>query len=436
MKAPKTLLRHAVFLVLVLPFPSVFADTFRVLFVYTPAAAYDAVSMMGLGNSLKYVADFTVSAALNEAYAASGSGMPTAELAGVTETTYNEDNMDDDLDRLTLTSDGYMDDIHTLRNLYAADVVLLLTSNGYNGLAFYKSDATTPVDAAHAFGVIDWLPSITEQSVHEIGHIFGCYHDVATEAAESPGPGTPLWPYWHGYRSTFITENWKDIMAYPKNGSTVWKYWLSNPDSSYNGEARGNTTTANCTRVHVERQGDVAAFKDPLPTATVSNRTFAAGHYADVVGNTVVTSGNVIFQNYSEGKFRATNTVVIGAGLKVEAGSNLSIRVGSNALAKPAADDGFENDDVVTPGAPAFSAQIAASRGSINLRYELPEDASVSLQIFKITGESAFIKNFGNQSKGRHYEHMAIDLGGEGMYVSRILVGKKAVNQIFYWVKK
>jgi len=65
---------------------------------------------------------------------------------------------------------------------------------------------------------------------HEIGHLFGCYHDIKNDRTDAK---------WHGYVSQKPTNNWVTIMAYPTNKQVAINQF-SNPDVTYGGEPTGN----------------------------------------------------------------------------------------------------------------------------------------------------------------------------------------------------
>ena len=93
----------------------------------------------------------------------------------------------DDLDRLTYTTDGYMDAVHSWRNTYDADLVCLLESNpGTAGLAWVLGDEAGDPDLAFSLAqvqVTDWSTTIA----HELAHNMGCGHSKSQIRAAGPG---------------------------------------------------------------------------------------------------------------------------------------------------------------------------------------------------------------------------------------------------------
>jgi Metallo-peptidase family M12B Reprolysin-like len=112
-----------------------------------------------------------------------------------------------DINRLSRPNDGFLDDVHALRDRYAADLVMLITEKlegGVEGRA-YVSGAKSTGDLG--FAVMQ--RSGTEDGTtfaHEIGHNLGFNHDWYVTAA----PGA--FDYSKGYVS--LPGRFLDVMAY------------------------------------------------------------------------------------------------------------------------------------------------------------------------------------------------------------------------------
>lgn len=166
-------------------------------------------------------------------------------------TPYVFDNMSLTLDRFKGKNDGFMDDVHTLRNKYAADVcVLICIGGGACGIA-----KGIGVNEEEAFCVSNVTCAKTNHTVaHEIGHLIGCRHEIEYDSSSTP------FAYGHGYSS--LEGNFKTIMAI--NSNLPRKPIFSSPSAYYDGYVAGNSTTCNNARVWNERAGAVANFRNPL----------------------------------------------------------------------------------------------------------------------------------------------------------------------------
>ena len=99
----------------------------------------------------------------------------------------NGANISADLTAIRSTSDGLMDQVHTLRSQYGADVVTLI-GEGYRaagacGIGSLMTTVSTSF-ASHAFNVVDRTCAVGNLSyAHEVGHNQGLQHDPANAPA-------------------------------------------------------------------------------------------------------------------------------------------------------------------------------------------------------------------------------------------------------------
>ena len=145
--------------------------------------------------------------------------------------------------------DGYMDEIHGLRDKYRADVAVLIVDDA-NGCGL-----STRVYAGEdeAFSVVHHACAAATYSLaHEIGHLIGARHDLNMDDSKTP------FPYGHGYVNG---TKWRDIMSYKEScgGCTRLPVW-SGPKVMVNGEPAGSADLDN-SRVLMEQAGRVAGFR-------------------------------------------------------------------------------------------------------------------------------------------------------------------------------
>lgn len=201
-----------------------------ILMAYTPAARAYA----GGTNGMKAAIHGHVALA-NRCYA--NSDIPLVlHVAGFAETNYTESSSyNTDLTALQSSSDGAMDELHTLRTAYGADLVALIRRDaaaGVAGLAYVGSRLSG--FSSYAFSVTaDVWASGNIAFPHEVGHNFGCWHDrqntSGTPSASAYG--------WRFYGNDSV--QYRTVMAYYP-GTRI--PYFSNPSINYQGQPTGVST--------------------------------------------------------------------------------------------------------------------------------------------------------------------------------------------------
>jgi hypothetical protein len=236
--------------------------TIDLMVVYTPAV----LQARGGAAQVQQMIDLVVAEA-NQSYIQSGV-LQRLRVVHSGLVSYDEaDGVALALQRLTSTSDGYLDEVHALRDRYQADVVTLLTAQReFCGVAWMMQTPSAAFESK-AFSVVNHVCAADNYSLtHELGHLMGASHDRANAAAAG------AFPYSYGWRRA---GHVRTIMAYgctnlaadcPRVG--LW----SNPDAMHEGMALGapaaspvaadNRTTLNNTRFLV------AQFRNLYPASS------------------------------------------------------------------------------------------------------------------------------------------------------------------------
>ena len=222
------------------------STTINVMVVYTASAATAAGT---IGSKIQLAVDET-----NQSYANSGINI-TMNRVYTAQVSYSESgrSFSQHVGALRSTTDGIMDIVHSWRNTYAADVVVLVVndSEACGMAAAIKATASYAFAAAHYTCITGYY-----SFGHEIGHLQGARHDRYVDASTTP------YAYGHGFIPA--SKSWRTIMAYGNNCSncTRIKYWSSplkyHPTT---GEKMGTTTYEDNARVLNETAGTVAAFR-------------------------------------------------------------------------------------------------------------------------------------------------------------------------------
>ncbi len=131
-------------------------------------------------------------------------------------------------------NDGKMDNVHSLRDTYAADCVALICKNGqYCGIAYLMTNVS-PGFESNAFSVTNYSCATGYYSFgHELGHNMGSAHDPANA-------GSAAYNYSYGFRTS--NNRYRTIMAYSP-GTRVKRF--SSPNITYSGYTMGTSTQDN-----------------------------------------------------------------------------------------------------------------------------------------------------------------------------------------------
>jgi hypothetical protein len=223
--------------------------TIDLMVVYTPKAA----SQLGGGDATRTVIESLVAFA-NQAYADSGVNH-RIRLVHTEQINYTEQGIYNDLYAMASKDDRVMDEVHNMRDLYQADLVTLIGSNGSCGIGFLLSEMQ-PYTADFGFNVVDTQCSAGRTLAHEIGHNLGAQHDQSN--TESGG----ITGYAYGYQDP--NGEFATIMAYSTNGNCPQSCpripYFANPQINFNGKPLGSETS-NIARVFNETSAFVAGYR-------------------------------------------------------------------------------------------------------------------------------------------------------------------------------
>ena len=214
---------------------------------------YTAAALAGEGGSLPALKARIALAVTETNTSYANAGVTTRlRLVHVEQVTYTESgNIGTDVNRLAATSDGFMDTVHTARNIYGADMVALIVENGGGYCGMAKAIMATAATAFHVTARNGCMTGYYSFG-HEFGHLQGARHDVYVDNSTTP------FAYGHGYVNTGTTTatRWRTVMAYNDRctslgySCTRLQYW-SNPAKFYNTAAMGNTVSKNYAVLNV-----------------------------------------------------------------------------------------------------------------------------------------------------------------------------------------
>ena len=265
------------------------------LVVYTPAAR----SGSGGTSLIEALIDLAV-ADLNRALEDSGV-VQRMNMVGKREVAYTEpadSSGSTMLSHLANPADGYLDEVHPLRDGLRADLVHLIQASSFRG---GRAEVLGPFGATH----YDLLGGLVP---HELGHNMGLLHDRYNDASNHP------FPYSHGYvnQAAFAPgapyeSRFATIMAYNSQCGDAgffcpWANTFSNPDMTYNGYPMGVRGDAPSSAV--DGPADARRSLNELRTTVANFRVRGPG--PDLVAQSPVVTDSTLRPNQA---FRLTASV-------------------------------------------------------------------------------------------------------------------------------
>ena len=165
-----------------------------VLVVYTPSGRRSAGGHRGVRTLIEMLVQET-----NQAYSDSDVRQ-RIRLVAATEVDYELDSVLDALNHLIDEGDGHLDDVHRIRDRYAADLVVLWAPSS-SGRAPIIYDPSHMDAESLGFSV-----SPSEAFAHELGHNMGLRHERSDDNGNTP------YPYSHGYLVSHGGAHYRTIM--------------------------------------------------------------------------------------------------------------------------------------------------------------------------------------------------------------------------------
>ncbi|WP_419868156.1 fibronectin type III domain-containing protein [Chryseobacterium sp. CT-SW4] len=353
-----------------------------------------------------------------------------------------------DLTRLRTMGDGYLDEVHTLRDQYAADLVsfieksdqLDLPGNGTCGLAYRLTNGNPTGNDTLGFSVIKTTDDFSNNTychestfIHEIGHNIGMAHDAETSGDLS---GNIIYPYAYGWRWTGNDGNkYRSIMSYNKGGETRVPYY-SDPSVSHQGKPTGNASTANNALVFRNIKHYVAAYREN-PTGLMApgglSVSAITGNGATLKWNAVsgATSYKVEYKTSAATAYTsvtvttntrvltglASNTVYNWRVTAINAGGSSSATSGTNfttLAAAPSAPSGLAVSAITGNGA---TLKWNAVSGATSYKVEYKTSASTSYSSVTVTTNTRVLTGLA-ASTVYNWRVTAINAGGNSSAVS------------------
>ncbi len=291
-----------------------------VMIVYSNDALADSGSVANVNNLIALAISFG-----NDAHSNTDSGIVLNLIHSQQVNYEGTDDRGTDLTRVTSISDGYIDNVHTLRSTYGADFVCLMVGDysSDGGIAWLLT--STNGSSAYGYSVVT-LPAMDSYTpVHEIGHNMGLSH--AKDQNTQPGP-TSWTKDAHGFGTTTAGWHWHptpgadgycSVMTYTSGGyfadglAHVRVGLFSDPAITHSGMASGDVADGDSARVLRAMKGVYEAYHDrPLASNTIvvdspnGGESWTSEYTYNIQWVSKDVTGNVKIELYKGGSLYST----------------------------------------------------------------------------------------------------------------------------------
>ncbi len=335
-----------------------------------------------------------------------------------------------DLIRLQNKNDGYMDELHSLREIYSADMVVLIVGNsGFAGVgrviyAEAKEEAFCMVEANGTYLTSNYT------FAHELGHLMGARHDYG---AHNNYYNIPF-AYGHGF--CYSPGSWRTIMSYNSCGASRINYW-SNPNVTYGGVAMGTTSREDNARVLDETEIEMKNLV-VTPTNYYMTDDNIVDEYdiADLVAfEKLDVESTYIIEPNAEVTFRAGNEIRIGPGFQAKSGSEFHAFI-DNVNCSSSSKQSFENSENVINYSDKLTLSPNPTSGKALATVEIGERSICSLVLLDNLGKEVIVIFKDKElSPGTYQYDLESDNLSSGVYLCVLRIGNSLHSEKLVYLK-
>ena len=308
-------------------------ETIDIMVLYTPAARIGAGGVAAIESIINSSVATMNTAFLNSNIATEVRLVHTEEVFGRGETGLSS-GFTTALNDLKGTTDGYMDNIHQLRDIYHADMVQLLFDNSsLGGLAWIMTTPSASFESS-AFSVVHYSYADGWAFDHEFGHNMGMSHDRENSNFEGS------YSYSYGYQSS--TNAWHTIMAYDCVGGCPRVDYWANPSIIYGRELLGSpigtineadayTTISNNLNIIANWRVSVPVPDLIIGEITIESTDITTGQTVSVDA-LVVNQGDAISESTTLRYYLSTDTIINSSDIELSSHLVSALESGGSSL--------------------------------------------------------------------------------------------------------
>ena len=387
----------------------------RVMVAYTENARSDRGGYQSIQEDIELAVELT-----NDSYDNSNVNQ-RIKLVRTLEVSYTESSSAvTDLQRLTDDNDGYIDNIHTVRDIYSADLVVLIEDmNSYCGIAWVNAS-----DADYAFSIVSSYSTCMTyyySFAHEMGHNMGCRHNPEEDDNDTP------YPYGHGY--CYTVDNWRTIMSYNNGCLNRLRYW-SNPDIYYNSDPMGTSDEEDNARVLDNTESRSMNYLTTPTNYSIGNDELDGYEYGDIlVRENAETGTSFVAESNSTVTIRAGSSIKLKPGFHAMHGASFSSYIETDCPAQPAEPPlTFSEDENLSVKDNMLKNIPNPFTESTLITFYLEKPGRISLVLSNSIGEKKYIIRDRYFVAGKHSVDFYREDLGSGIYFYMIKTDNKLIT--------
>ncbi len=367
------------------------------------------------------------------------------EVVYIGETNYTEVGHDGvslspDLENFQDDSDGDMDEVHTLRDRYRADMCVLMyeevSTTGLLGQAF-------AIDAQEdeAFCIVDVVGDVgLPVFEHELGHLLGGIHDNTSTPSNFPFPEA------RGFVNSIVNNEFKTIMSVISSIDYIEHY--SNPDV----DILNGSGIPVATGVANQREAALVLGSTTVPDAiqfrlipfnvSITAETSGSLDLRDATAeNQISTSGSVVLNTGSQVSYRAGKEILLNNAFHAKSGATFEAQIqtvdncsSSLKLALADQESTTESSTLVSieenVAQEKFNVYPNPFANEFNVNFYLAEDQNVDIILYDLAGKEVYRAMKDRDMKaGEHLLSISTFDLQAGMYILKLYTPEKQYTQ-------
>ncbi|MBC8045642.1 MAG: T9SS type A sorting domain-containing protein, partial [Fimbriimonadaceae bacterium] len=263
---------------------------------------------------------------------------------------------------------------------------------------------------------------------HELGHLYGCRHDVYVDGTDDP------YAYGHGYVN--LDEEWRTVMAYndlcEDNSADCERLpYFSNPGVTYGGDAMGVSGESDNESALEASMSDIASLESTVSAKSLPSETIDDDEKGDVIATTSVTNTDTyIISSGADITWRAGSSITLALNFTASSGSVFNAFLDDCDALRLASEESSGNEEISIKN--TLIVYPNPFHHTANVSIMLNADAIVTIRLIDILGNQILnLSDAKYYSEGQHVFPVNDPELGSGIYfVEANINGERKLHEI------